>query len=412
MEEDKFYELVEKASQESKEDFLKFAKGIYGVDENIFEHIFGIPVIGRYDADEIVTTSLSTKTEDELLEMVNEAINGKDVWNDKEDVAKYFNLDESIKLNPQERIEWDNLIKENTVIVYNNVLFNESIKADSSKLSKEELYNKYKRIMKESITHERVHINNAYYDINLVKMTKQEIENEKELFFNEDEEILSYNEDAEVLPYSKDAYYEGMREEQQELNGAESSPRYDIDDSLEHEKYIDYWKDNNEVMVEAITQMMSNYENGDTLNKCLKKLLKGRDGKTIYPGVDDRVVLSTYILFTEELTEWMMFGAYNSVRENKLQKKIMDVCGTDMPLPSNKLMKNLEKYISTIDEESLSKEKVEMLEMLGVSINRKIDEDQMKQAATSEKALNNLGEAEVFIKNIQKENSKEKREER
>ena len=104
MNQDKFDELIEKAKQESKRDFLNFITGVYGLDTSLYEHIFEIPVIGRYDADELVTTSLSTKTEDELFEIINEEINKKEVWKDN-DIAIYMNFDDINDLNQKEKEE-------------------------------------------------------------------------------------------------------------------------------------------------------------------------------------------------------------------------------------------------------------------------------------------------------------------
>ena len=405
MDKDKFDKLIERADQESKDDFLRFVTGIYGVDECVFKHIFEIPIISRYDTDEIVTTSISTKTEDELYRIVNSAINGENMWIDGEDVAAYVNFDEIDYLNSYEKSELYDLIKYNAVIVYNDEFFKKAIDKDSNKLSEEELYNKYKGKMKKAFTHERVHVNNAYYDISLVKMTKEELDNERAIGFDENEEIFPYNENADVFPYSEEDYYEGMREEQQHSNGAETIN----DDTDNIYDYEDYWRDNNEVMVETIERMMANYEKGDTLIECLKKLIKERNGKTLYPGIDDSFILSIYALFPEELTEWMLFGAYDFTRQNKLQKIIKDVLGTDMPLKYSKLKKKVEEYATTLEEGTLSDDQIEILEMLGFSISRKIDKEDMKEVATSEKSLGALSgsllDVKAFMQSMQKEDS-------
>lgn len=362
---DKFEELIEKAKKDSKDSFLRFAKGIYDVDESFFDHIFEVPVLGRYDSDELATTSLSTKTEDELYEIINQEINRDDMW-ESDDVAIYVNLDEIDDLSESEKSEWYNLINCNAAIIYNNSFFENAIKADSSKLSEKEVFDKYQHILSDTLTHERIHINNAYLDIDLENNTSES------------------------------------------LNGAEANLRYDIEDIDDYQEYESYWKDNNEVMVEIITRMMSNYENGDTLSKCLKKLIEERNGKTIYPGIDDKIVLATYVLFTDELTEWMLFGAYDFIRENKLQKKILDVCGTDMPLGTNQLKMNFEKYLATLESDALSDEQLEMLKMLGFSKKIEISAADMKEAATSEKALGSLSGSLLDIKSfIQKQDNRE-----
>lgn len=392
MNREKIDELIEKAKQKSKEDFLRFVTDIYGVDEGVFEHIFEVPIISRYDAAEFADTSLSTKTDDELFEIVNEEINGEKIWDDKEDIAKYINFDEIASLSKSERREWYDIIKYNAAIVYNDELITKRINRDSKKIPETELYEIYEKILKETLTHERVHINNAYYDINLKKMTGEEVEAEKAFSYDEDKGEYEYE---DILEYHGDGHYQGMMEHEDELNGAES-----LEDDIDKNGfgYDDYWKENNEVMVEIITRMMSNYKTGDTLQECLKKVIEERNGETIYPGIDDKTVCEIYVLDTEALTEWMIFGAYDFARENKLKKWIIDICGTDAPLKRNQLNKKFEEYILTRKEEFLSDTQKEMLQMLGFSIEKKIDKEDMKEVATSKKALGALSGSLLDIK--------------
>ena len=405
MNKDKFNDLIEIAKQESKEDFLRFVTGIYGVDENVFDHIFEIPVIGRYDADELVNISLSSKTEDELYEIVNEAINGKEIWDNEEEIAKYINFDEISDLNKTERREWYDSLKYNAAIVYNDELLNKIIKSSSKKLSETELFDKCKKILKETITHERVHINNSYYDINLKKMTGKEINEEKAFSYDEDKDE-DEDEYEEIINYYGDSNYQGMMEYENELNGAES-----FEDNIDKNgfAYEDYWRNNNEVIVEIIARMMSNYETGNTLHECLKKVIEGRRGKTVYPGIDDRTICGIYVLYTNEITEWLLFGAYDFVRENKLKNKLTDICGTDTPLKPDQLKKKFEDYISTKKKDLLSETQKEMLEMLGFSTNRKINKKDMKEVATSEQTLSALSgsllDVKAFMKSMQTEDS-------
>ena len=151
--------------------------------------------------------------------------------------------------------------------------------------------------------------------------------------------------------------------------------------------------------------MINNYQEGDSIEECLYKIIKARNGKSQYSNIDDREVLTMYTLFTEELTEWATFGAYDFYRENKLQKKIIDVCGTDEPLKRIEFNKKVEKYVSRQEEGALSKKQTEMLEMLGFSINKKICKEDMKEVATSENALEVLPNVEKEIKNMQKEDT-------
>lgn len=416
MNQDKFDELIEKAKQESKRDFLNFITGVYGLDTSLYEHIFEIPVIGRYDADELVTTALSTKTEDELFEIINEEINKKEAWKNNNDIAIYMNFDDINDLNQKEKEELYSITKFNAVIVYNYSLLKDLIKRDSKKLTEEELFNKYLKIMKETITHERIHINNAYMDIYLEKVNIKDLNEEQEKDDSESE--IEHIENSDTIQYpnikglniaEKNAKTHKneqlMRENIEELNGAEANLRYDID-LMEISDYEEYWENNNEVLVETITQMISNYENGDSLNQCLRKVIEERNGETIYPGVDDKIVLGTYILFTKELTDWMIFGAYDSIRENKLQKLIKMTCGTDMPLSSNELKKRFENYINTLKEGSLTDDQIEMIKMLGFEIERGITKGEIKEEATSERTLDGISpDVEALMLKLQRDDT-------
>ena len=167
-----------------------------------------------------------------------------------------------------------------------------------------------------------------------------------------------------------------------------------------------YNEERNEVLVDILSQMMNVYQEGDSIKDCLFKIIKNRDGKSQYTKLDDREVLTMYTLFPEELTEWATFGAYDFIRENKLRKMIIEVCGTDMPLKPELFNKKVREYITTLEDGTLSEKQKEMLEMLEVSISKKIDKEDMKEVATSEKALGALsGSMQDIKKLLHKDNS-------
>lgn len=313
MDKDKFDELIERAKQGSKDDFLKFVTNIYGVDECVFDHMWDVPVISPWDGDTLVTTSLSTKTKEELLDIVDEFI-----ANELEDADGCFiSLDKmAVEFTEEELEEWQKKLDSgelkldyNAIIVYNESelqkRYKELVKANSAKANpktQEELNQIFVDYVKGVITHERCHLNANY----LV---------------------------------------------------------------TEVDKYIN---ERNEVLVDTLRQMMNNYQEGDSVEDCLSRIIKDRDGKSQYEDIDDKEVLTIHALYPEELTEWATFGAYDFIRENKLQRMIMDVCGTDMPLTPSQLKKKVEEYVATLEEGTLSDKQTEMLEVLGFSISRKI----------------------------------------
>lgn len=383
MDKDKFDELIERAKQGSKDDFLRFVTGIYGVDECVFDHMWEIPVIAPWDGDSLVTMPLSTKTEDEILDIVDEFI-----ANELEDADGCFiSLDKmAVEFTDEELEEWQKKLDSgelkldyNAIIVYNESelqkQYKELVKANSTKdkpKTQEELDQIFVDYVKGVITHERCHLNANYLvtEVRNNEFASEEINGS---------EISSW--------------------EQDDILTGKGNSRVDQAD----------YSDRNEVLVDTLRQMMNNYQEGDSIEDCLFRIIEDRDGKSQYTDLDDREVLTMYTLFPEELTEWATFGAYDFIRENKLQKMIMNVCGTDTPLKPSQLKKKVEEYVATLEEGTLSDKQTEMLEMLGFSISRKIDKGDMKEVATSEKALGALSgsllDVKAFMQSMQKEDS-------
>ena len=71
---DNFDELINKAKDLSKESFLKFAKNIYGVGEDVFEHLWRIPIVASHEANSIIATTLSSKDQEEIHRILDECI--------------------------------------------------------------------------------------------------------------------------------------------------------------------------------------------------------------------------------------------------------------------------------------------------------------------------------------------------
>lgn len=388
MDKDEFDELIERAKQGSKDDFLRFVTGVYGVDECVFDHMWEVPVIAPWDGDTLVTTPLSTKTEDEILDIVDDFI--KNELGDAD--GCFISLDKMAdEFTEEELEEWQEKLDSgelklnyNAIIIYNESelqkQYKELVKAKPKTKTQEELDQIFVDYVKGVITHERCHLNANYLVTEVDKYMDEGVEK------------------AELSS--------------SEVNGASLT---DIEqsniitsggDTVIINKYND---ERNEVLVDTLRQMMNNYQEGDSIEDCLFRIIKDRDGKSQYTDLDDREVLTMYILFPEELTEWATFGAYDFIRENKLQKMIMNVCGTDMPLKPSQLKKKVEEYVATLEEGTLSDKQTEMLEMLGFSISRKIDREDMKEVATSEKALGALSgsllDVKAFMQSMQKEDS-------
>ena len=418
MDKNKFDELIERANKGSKDDILKFVTGVYDVDEDLYDYMWKVPVIASYNGDTLITTPLAYKAEDELLDIIDEFIDyelGEDdgcfisldkmqdrFYTDEEFKKWLENSDQDVTnvydgLDPKKReLELKKKYKEfvnnefgkwyknlgfNSIIVYSESELQKKYKELENSKNKtntqEELYQIFENYVKGVITHERCHLNANY-------------------FITELDEYID----------------EGMKKTEltsSEVNGASLTniEQSNIITSGEDTAIINkYNEERNEVLVDTLSQMMIVYQEGDSIEDCLFKIIKNRDGKSQYTKLDDREVLTMYTLFPEELTEWATFGAYDFIRENKLRKMIIEVCGTDMPLKPELFNKKVREYITTLEDGTLSEKQKEMLEMLEVSISKKIDKEDMKEVATSEKALGALsGSMQDIKKLLHKDNS-------
>lgn len=195
-------ELIEKAKQEAKENFLGFVKGIYKIDECVFEHLWNEPVVAIYE------------------ELYNES-------------------------NLQKKYE---------------EFYNSNLKSTQPK-TQEELDKYFVNYLKEIITRERCYLNANYYNTENIQLK------------------------ADIFDY----------------------------------------RNQKEILVDILSKMMNNYQEGYSIEDCLHKIIKDKISEANYDDIDYKEVLAMYILFPQELTEWVTFGAYNLVIENKLQKMLIRV---------------------------------------------------------------------------------------
>ena len=87
-----------------------------------------------------------------------------------------------------------------------------------------------------------------------------------------------------------------------------------------------------------------------------------------------------------------------------------------MPLEFGQLKKKVKEYVDQLEEGSLSDKQTQMLEMLGISISRKINKEEVKELATSERTLETLFvnspllDTMTFMANIKKEDTIKKQQ--
>jgi len=345
---DRLKELIENAKSDSKKEFIKFTTEVYGVDECVFEHICDIPIFGVFGETAEFITSLSTRRNGELLNIIEEYIKGT-MGNDN---SCFIYLNEINNILAQEEIEeWEKtLFKGKSIknydafIVYNEPKLREEYESLIQKNSKrdipksqEDLEKTFTEYVKGIITYEICLLNANY----LIKNKQQ------------------------LRAYKKD-YVEGSK-----------------------------------ILINILKQMINNYKNGFTIEECLYRVMASGKEKLKGCNINNKKILLLYILFTNELTEWLLFGAYDFEKENKLKKVSMEILGTDLNLTNENLKEKIFKYLSTQEETVLSKKQIEMIEILGLSVTKDTNFGVMPE----EKAENKKSDTISFLKVIDENES-------
>lgn len=345
---DIFKELIENAKLDSKKEFLKFTTEVYGVDKCVFEHISDIPIFGLYGETTEFFRTLSNRRNGELLKIIEEYIKEK-ISND---TSCFIYLHEINNVLKQEEIEeWEKSLfngesikNYDAVIVYNGPKLREEYESLIQKNSKRDIPKKqedlekiFTEYVKGIITYEICHLNANY----LIKNKQQ---------------LIAYKAD-----------------------------------------YVEESK----ILINILKQMINNYDNGFTVEECLYRVMASIKEKLKCSNVNNKKILLLYILFTNELTEWLLFGAYDFEKENKLKKLIIEILGTDLILTNEKLNEKLSKYLSNLGEKSLSKKQIEMLEMLGFSVTK----DTNLGVLFEEKVENKKSDTISFLKVIDENES-------
>lgn len=386
---DRFEEIVEQAKESSKQSFLRFVKGIYDVGIDAFDHLWEVPVIPPYKVDSLIETSLSTKTEDEILEELDNFVEGE---LDDADGCFIYLAKMECDFTDEEIEEYRNKLnngeingKQDAVIIYNEMKLKRQFKQlekenarDKKPHSKEELEKAFIEKITEVINHERCHLNaNCLVCEGKEESDCGEILNGAEISSFEEDELIKNNSPLDMSDYS----------------------------------------DRNEVLLDTLSHMMINYQEGDSVEDCLYKVIEKTNGESPYKDLEGyKLVMSIYVLFPEELTKWATFGAYDSienlfledgksydvykVRTNKLRDKIIEVLGSDNPIADNRLKGKITEYCSSLEDGVLTEKQVQMLEMLGIRDIKKADVKQVKEAAISEKALRSLNQGSQDMKYV------------
>ena len=145
---------------------------------------------------------------------------------------------------------------------------------------------------------------------------------------------------------------------------------------------------------------LNTYFEGDRIEDCLKNIIEARNGKNEYENIDDSVVLAIFTLFPDEMSNWIMFGAYEEKYKNLYKEKNIEVFGNSKVPRREQMLRKVSEYFN---KEYVNKQmnkvdlirKKEMLEKLGVKNleipqDKGIDKEELAQLATSEIAMEQL----------------------
>lgn len=341
-------DLIEQAKQIAKEKFLTFAESIYGTDRETWDHLWEIPIVSTYEDEKIFPTNLSSISREKLIDVLDECIESE--IGDSE--AVFISFDDIIASLPDEAArEYESAITDgkiigehNAVIVYNEAVlkrsFKELVKAGKEAnppRTQEEIGKDFLGIISEIFIHEILHLNANALVIDI--------------------------ENPDLL---------------EELNGSEV-------------KYDGNYRKHNEVLLDTMAKIIQIYSEGDTIEECLERVIESRGGESAYEELDDRLVLSLFTLFPNELSKWTMFEAYDEQHNNLLEEKYAEVFGGNVVLRRDDMLKKVGEYFNNavqgnISEEALRRKK--MLEMLGVKninlqSNKLINSIQIKELVTN-----------------------------
>lgn len=399
-----FNELIEKSKELSKKKFLDFAKAIYNIDESVFDHLWTIPIIASYAGDALISTTLSTKGEDDILDILDNAI-AEHLGNSEATFISFESLSEKFDDNEieeyRQKINNNELTEDfNAFITYNESALKKQFKEliqkndkNAYKLNLEELEKNFIEYAAKIFTHEICHLNANTLQMTLTPFPEAE-EIDYDMYYKE--KLIDFNsKDIKDGTLPPKGYYTT-----EELNGAEEPHEEIINDKKQFSDLKNPYSNENEVLLETFSDMIFAYKEGDNIEDCLLKVL---NDKNLFTGIKQNIVLKVRIvmsLFPEEISKWVMFGAYDDIRSNLLVKKILSIFGkSHSNLINTDIIRKTQEYCSSIKYSNLSPKQIEMLETLGIRIPSLITQKDMRDVATSKEALEHLGPSLADIKN-------------
>lgn len=301
--------LIETAKKMSKDRFLFFASNAFNIPPETFEHLWKVPIVDYNEIIRILTDAVPEDKKEESRKHLETRL--KDDIGEQE--AVFINIDELIDdlKDNIETGEYSKLLTElqkvleskdyNALIIYDyNKLEKErrefEFEAKEENIAKQDVQKAVLKRFAEIFLHELCHLNSNV--------------------------LLALNQDEAIT-----------------VNGVSEKPG-----RVSNYMLIEKMKNYNEVMVDTLAQIINNYATERNIDRSLEKIIKQRDGTSQYDKFDDTFILSLYAVFTEEMIEWMLVGAYGDISNNILKEKIAEVTEGFVPENEDEFSEELEVY--------------------------------------------------------------------
>lgn len=326
MKSNKFDSLLEQAKINAKNKICKFAKGIYDIDSDTIQHLSDIPVVERNEAIDVFKEQLKNENFEYIL---NKAITNQIGKEEAVYIPFYSLLGE---FQDEYEKNWDK---------FSNMI-------DNNKLNKSNAFIVYDR--------EKIKENyNELYEPDEKTGKFADLQKIEDLFLKDTTKVFIH----EYVHYNVDTFAildpdKNIGNEENDIVNGISSPITNISD-----KYSEEWKDRNEVFVDVFARMINNYEEGYSIEDCLSKVIEERAGINPYADFDDMDILSLYVIFPDEMSDYAMLGSYEEEYKNipkELYKKVFD---TEGKLLISQILSRANKYFETMDKSNISPQNIQ-----------------------------------------------------
>ena len=156
------------------------------------------------------------------------------------------------------------------------------------------------------------------------------------------------------------------------------------------------WADKNEILIDTLTLMIHSYERGLSPEDTLFKVIKSRNDLGEYIGIDDKQILSLFVLFPKELTDWAMFCSTSSKQRNLVKDKFEAIYGLDDIDPTLSSMRPAVQAYCERHFDELSKTQKTMLGMLGLVRTQSIRKPTYQSFSESPKTFAEISNTDLL----------------